>query len=1384
MKRIILIFSLVVTFLGILITASPYLLRLTGLDEPVKKYIFSRIIKDSEGRLDIQKFKIGLGKLHFANVSIESQNSNFKLLIRSIDIGINPFAFITHPTEPQQAVKSVYMFEPRLIITKTENANVNETDTTKNLSGDEQLTQLLKTLNQLQTIERISIEDGRIIWKNQKGRYLSLVKSLNGWLNVHDLDNIVAETRGCLLASKDENFRLSANINLGEKTFDAVTEFNDANLEETVFPFIPENIHIQSGSTTAKLLFRNRSFIVDSTQLNGRITAQNFYASIDSNYIENLRFQVDFKNRAMSINNASGFFYNQLFSIEGSIKDIINPRLKLRFTADNFSLSPFSKFIGGNIFNDSRVNILADFQYGGLNPLLTAQIRSPALSLYGNQYISDFNTTISLEKGSLFFRKIAGDFGGLALEGSGNYNIDGHDLKMSLSGIHKFGQHKVFDRLSDKEQRFSANLNLNFRTNFAYGNWKYTLTSLDDSLFNFNGKIRSVNNHLKINLIESNIPNLQARLQINDFLSNPKIKKARLINFPFDRLSTDPFFTKPLNRFSTDISLDGSLDRLNGNAIVIDRTNIHNDFRLNAVFTKLLSDQKEVKGSVELKRLIGFYDISFKNDFLQGNFHFPEGIDGDLSLDLSTSERLAASVKFDKFNIIRVFTDSLLQDEFHLLGQINGEIIVGGELRDPQLQAYLFGDKFVFNDIGYYQAELQISANQDSVIFDSVEVSLNNLPLIAGKGDWYPETKKLKAVLSGQQINVENISSTFSSGKPLMTGIASIEASIDGDPASPRIEAVVRITEGTIKDLSFDELNLKIVDVLSKDGKIYDLKDHNLVVHNLYLAKKGRYHFSGDGILPLNKSGEIDLSLNFDGDLLSFIPYWEPFFVSGASLASLKVKVGGTQKQLQIKSGLLEIDRGELTLKDVVPDIHSISGKIEKKEGTNQINIINLKSSSEEGSLTLNTVRDIKKSTGKYFDHWYFKNLDLDFGILALSTSEKGVELSIPGLMITGETGKLNLSGASVKTPFYLAGPVKHPQAAGIISLYNIRLTYPFLIEGESGKEPSPAVQFLSEIDWDVLIKSGEDVQYFRQLPAYIDNVDMEIYVDEKSDGLKFTGIISKGTFKPVGQLTSSRGRLDYLDQIFQVDHFAIEFNEYEDLPVISGRAWTTIRDSIGAAPKTIYLQLYAIDEATGLEKEQGGWEQFKFRLVSADPQIGETQEQVLAYMGFSVGNIKDKATSVGGAVTEKYLIRPLLRPIERALERNLGIDLVRINSNIAKNLFYSTLGTEQEYGNGSYINPFTTNAPYLFLMQSSEVTVGKYLSQDLYLTYTGQLVSVYNEDKSGFGFNHSIGLEYRFPANVLLRFEYDRELMGYYRFNQSRYLEDFKIRLRHSFSF
>jgi len=258
---------------------------------------------------------------------------------------------------------------------------------------------------------------------------------------------------------------------------------------------------------------------------------------------------------------------------------------------------------------------------------------------------------------------------------------------------------------------------------------------------------------------------------------------------------------------------------------------------------------------------------------------------------------------------------------------------------------------------------------------------------------------------------------------------------------------------------------------------------------------------------------------------------------------------------------------------------------------------------------------------------------------------------------------------------------------------------------------------------------------------------------------------------------------VEYLDVKFRVDRFGAEFNPFEIFPEVFGTAYTTVRDSSGNFPRDIYLKLYVIDPVTKKEVSKGRWEDFRFKLVSRDEVIGETQEQVLAALGYSVSNLQYKAGEVGLTMTENFLIRPLFRPLERQLERRLRLDYVRLRSNFTANLFYMSFQDRAQLSNShNFIPPNLNNNldPALLLIHSSGLTMGKYLVRDIYFSYTGELVAGYEEAK--LGINHTFGLEYRLLYNLLLEFELNK--FQFNPFYSEGVNNDYRIRLRHSFNF
>ncbi|HEM49019.1 MAG TPA: hypothetical protein ENO27_02295, partial [Caldithrix sp.] len=907
------------------------------------------------------------------------------------------------------------------------------------------------------------------------------------------------------------------------------------------------------------------------------------------------------------------------------------------------------------------------------------------------------------------------------ITGDGSYIQSEDELTVHLGSQHIFGTHVLLDRLSDKQLLFDLNMTMDTKSGIAEGTWLYQIENESDTLLFAEGNIQSGSDQkLKISLLKSNKENFFANIEISDYLKKPSISEARIVNFPFADFTTNGFINKPVMRFNTDMQLNGSLNNLTGNIDIIDKKNYRNRFNLNANIENLLTSQRKYYGKILLKNLEGDYQFLHNDNFFGGAFNFSDEIDGFVKIDVQGEEQISGEIKFTNFQFIQALADSIFTSGIKEDAELTGAITLAGNLDKPKLTAQLFADKIVLNDVGYYQLETRFEYSDDAIVANKLIGYLNNLPVLSGNLTYTTNDQLIHGSFTGNEIDLEPIISTIKPANNFLSGITDYDFKLIGNIEHPLLSGKMYIQNGRLNDIPFDLLDISFADSIKPSGPITDIKNHILIFDNLDFEKIGNYHITASGAIPFNNTDPLSVKGIFIGDIFGFIPRLSKFFVDGSSLSEIDFKLGGTVNRIRIESGYAEIEKGELWLDKVVPYVQNIHGRIEIAEGTNQVNFKNFKAEVDGAVLTINTVRDINLPSGEKLENWYFKGTDLDFGILQLETSERGITVNIPGLMLDEDNAKFFLTGLEENEKFYFAGPAKHPRLRGTVTLYDARFTFPFLTTSQPGKKKSVVVEFLENINWDILVNSGEDVIYFREIPAYIDKVYTEAYIDEASEGIHFSGIINKGNFKPVGIANSNRGRLEYLDQNFRVERFEVEFTQNDLLPYVSGRAWTSIRDSVGAIPRTIYLQLYVLDSETGEEKQQGSWEDFKFKLVSADPQLGETQESVLASLGFSVGNIKDKATSVGGAVTERILIRPLLRPIERALEKGLGVDLVRINSNIARNLFLSSLGNEY---NQMAINPVSGDTPYLFLMQSSEFTLGKYISQDLYLTYTGQLV-------------------------------------------------------------
>jgi hypothetical protein len=205
-----------------------------------------------------------------------------------------------------------------------------------------------------------------------------------------------------------------------------------------------------------------------------------------------------------------------------------------------------------------------------------------------------------------------------------------------------------------------------------------------------------------------------------------------------------------------------------------------------------------------------------------------------------------------------------------------------------------------------------------------------------------------------------------------------------------------------------------------------------------------------------------------------------------------------------------------------------------------------------------------------------------------------------------------------------------------------------------------------------------------------------------------------------------------------------------------------------------IYLKLYVVDHITGERRERGRWGDFVFIL---EDDAGSSQEQILAALGYSPGTVSSKVSALGGTILSGVVLRSFIHPIERRLENILQIDVIRLQPTFAQHLFESqilgidsTAGTmpQSQIGWGAY-----------FLRQS-QLTVGKYLGDDVFLSYNGTFKTALDAaNVRQYGFLHRWNLDYRIrpvSGNLVLTLGYE--------YDSLEKLTDKKVSLRYSFVF
>jgi len=279
------------------------------------------------------------------------------------------------------------------------------------------------------------------------------------------------------------------------------------------------------------------------------------------------------------------------------------------------------------------------------------------------------------------------------------------------------------------------------------------------------------------------------------------------------------------------------------------------------------------------------------------------------------------------------------------------------------------------------------------------------------------------------------------------------------------------------------------------------------------------------------------------------------------------------------------------------------------------------------------------------------------------------------------------------------------PLIEGIVALRNMDFTYPFL---------SPKSAKRSPLSLDLTLVAQNNVSYFQ-------NVNNILIPLDPGSRLQIQGLFNKGgrgDRRLTGNVTSSRGKIDYLGTTFKIDRVKLVFaEEYDPVsPYLEVAAETTLESSSrtyraylegrGVLFKDFSINPYTVPSLT------------KQEIVSL-LGYGRLYEKVLVDSGQGASEVdianptESEANTVllAGVLTyfQEASQNALIKPLTRRIRKILNVDKLEVTTSLDDNLLRRGFVQGKQ---GQSFNPF------LDTFNSTQFVIGKYFTDFLFVEY------------------------------------------------------------------
>lgn len=817
-------------------------------------------------------------------------------------------------------------------------------------------------------------------------------------------------------------------------------------------------------------------------------------------------------------------------------------------------------------------------------------------------------------------------------------------------------------------------------------------------------------------------------------------------------------------------------------------------------------------------------------------------LNGDLQIELFGARKMDGAVKFQNVEIERLVGTND-KDVPKMAGRGFGEIKIAGTIQNPEIDMNGWILDGYLNGYGVFKAEASASLQNEVIELTRFDLKKNDQNYLQGKGRLQLSNNMADFRVNGQNLDINSIINVISGKDSVLTGSANVALHALGNSWPIPVYGQIEVQNGKVLWFRFDELDFDLGAPNDEGERVSHLGSDGLYVKRISYLRGEEFIAQGDGTFPFNNHDEMRVHLQGTGNFLSLLTDVAPIVTRTSGIGQVDLQLVGPYQKVKLRDSKMQIYDGVIDLPPIAKEIKNINAEIETEDEF--IDIKSITGQIDNSEFSISNHREVVEEQGRQLEPLIINYDWMNLGVLELMTESPGLPLHIPAVMEEGEVGRFWIKGQEInpseladqKKPerfksqygFTISGPWHHPLFLGDVVLNYTNLTYPLL---ETDEPPSPIiVDLLMNAEWDVRAVAGKDNNYVRNINYGISNVYVNIGLDDQVSRLHFTGIardtssfspgvvelsvapndfdylsqngsasadsaavekqqsmnlpmsyINKelkdaagpdtSSFRIEGSVESTRGTIEYFDLIFRVDQFGARWDRSQLQPVLHGKAWATVPDSLNYT-RDVYLKLYAQDPTTGAKSNRGRMEDIYFDLASDYPieylAYDQSRVQLLDVLGISLNDVRGQATELLTSSTDKMLFQQFVRPIERQLEKSLGLDIVRLNSRFTRNFLEINQGKVQSEAT-------------LAFFRSTKLTIGKYLSNRMYLLYTGQVAAWpinYGYTDPNIGLRHTFGFEYRINPTLLLQMEYD-----YNSTLAEQWKEDKRIWLRHYFPF